>query len=223
MINIEKSQPAPASLAVEKQKPNGTYLQEDVITRLRDDSFGKCYICEEKSITSANVEHVIPHRGDLDLKFDWNNLLLSCSHCNNTKLAKYSNILNCTNPQKIVTNLIDLKMESFPMSEVEVKALSNDADVEETVKLLDDVYNGTTSLKRMEASHLRKKVLDEMRAFQGTLNDYYFEPGLNPEEKESLKGKIRRMLSKESPFTAFKIRAIQRNPHLAQEFGEMIP
>lgn len=223
MINIVKSQPAPNSLAVERQKGSGTYLQEDVITRLREDSFGKCYICEENSITSANIEHVKPHRGDLDWKFDWNNLLLSCSHCNNTKLAKYDNILDCTNSKRIVTSLIDLKMESFPMAEVEVAALGNDVDIIETVKLLDDVYNGTTSLKKMEASHLRKKVLDEMCLFQRVLSEYYFEPGLNQEEKQVLKDKIRRMLSKEAPFTAFKICAIQRNPHLVQEFGEMLP
>lgn len=35
------------------------------------------------------------HKGNLDLKFDWDNLFLSCKHCNNTKGDRFDNILNC--------------------------------------------------------------------------------------------------------------------------------
>ena len=57
---------------------------------------GKCYICENKQITFYQIEHLIPHRGDIDLKYDWNNLFLVCAHCNNTKRDKFEPVLDCT-------------------------------------------------------------------------------------------------------------------------------
>ncbi len=96
MVHFEKSQPAPTCLETEKGKANGDYKCENVLDRIKDDFMNKCYICEYKEPESINVEHFIPHEGDKDLKFDWNNLFWSCSHCNNTKLNNYDNILNCT-------------------------------------------------------------------------------------------------------------------------------
>jgi HNH endonuclease len=47
----------------------------------------------------TNVEHLIPHKGDIDLKFDWGNLCLVCYHCNNLKSSIYNDILS--NKRKI--------------------------------------------------------------------------------------------------------------------------
>lgn len=55
-----------------------------------------CYICENKQITSYQIEHLAPHHGNMDLKFDWNNLFLACAHCNNAKLDKFDPIIDCT-------------------------------------------------------------------------------------------------------------------------------
>ena len=96
MLFFEKSQPAPACLKIEKKKANGDYKCGDVLPRLKKDFKNKCYICEQKEPTSINVEHFIPHKGDSELKFSWDNLFWSCAHCNNIKSDKYNNILNCT-------------------------------------------------------------------------------------------------------------------------------
>lgn len=96
MLFFEKSRPAPACLELEKNKRNGDYKCGDVLARLKCDFKNKCYICELKEPESINVEHFIPHKGDAELKFSWDNLFWSCSHCNNIKLDKYDNILNCT-------------------------------------------------------------------------------------------------------------------------------
>jgi uncharacterized protein (TIGR02646 family) len=104
MIYIQKSQPAPECLAQQKD-----YKCGDVIPRLKADFHNKCYLCEDKGITSINVEHFIPHRGDKNLMYDWDNLFYSCGHCNNTKLAipKFNNILNCTEYNNIsITTLV---------------------------------------------------------------------------------------------------------------------
>lgn len=46
MVKIERSFPAPESLAIEKQKINGSYNKSDVVQRLSADFNNKCYICE---------------------------------------------------------------------------------------------------------------------------------------------------------------------------------
>lgn len=74
MVYIEKSQPAPKCLDKEKNKANGDYRCASVLDRIKNDFRNKCYICEYKEPVSINIEHFRPHKGDKNLKFDWNNL-----------------------------------------------------------------------------------------------------------------------------------------------------
>ena len=69
-----------------------SYNTEHVNQALQEVFHGKCYICENKEATSYQIEHLIPHRGDKKLKYDWNNLFWVCAHCNNIKSDKYEKI-----------------------------------------------------------------------------------------------------------------------------------
>lgn len=106
MVKIDRSYPAPASLALESQNVSGSYSKEDVIDQLEHDFHGKCYICEIKPLMDPQVEHLLPHKGGKypERKFDWNNLFLVCAHCNSVKNKKKydSGILNCceTDPEE---------------------------------------------------------------------------------------------------------------------------
>jgi HNH endonuclease len=223
MINFTKSQPAPACLAVEKAK-NGEYKCGDVHTRLNDDFHRKCYICEDKDISNINVEHLIPHEGDIDLKFDWDNLCLSCPHCNNLKSNIHVNILNCVSNAIIITDAIQFQIDGFPKSEPKFEALlKNNVQVGNTINLLKAVYNGTTSQKQLESSNLRDKLGKEMKEFIDLLYEYFHTDGLEDSEKKSLKIDIKRKLSPESPFTAFKIGVIKSNDRLLSEFKDVLP
>lgn len=62
MVKIERSFPAPASLAEEAKKSSGKYDRPDVIERLKKDFHNKCYICEMKDLQDQNVEHLLPHK-----------------------------------------------------------------------------------------------------------------------------------------------------------------
>ena len=221
MIHLPKSQPAPACLAVEKAKANGTYNCGDVLARLREDFQNKCYLCEQKAPTTINIEHFIPHRGDLDLKFAWLNLFYACGHCNNTKLAKYGNILNCTLAEDGVETGIRYWMNPYPKEKVEVTALADNAVVTETVKLLDDIYNGTTTLKLIESANIRNQILQELRAFQELLLAFYHDLATG-QEQEDLRSKIAKELSPRSSFTAFKRCIIRDNPELMADFHEYL-
>lgn len=109
MVKIERTSQAPASLAKEEQKANGSYCQSDVIELLLHDFHEKCYLCEMNALQSIEVEHLRPHHNGQNkhLKFDWNNLFLSCPHCNAVKnQQKYENkILDCCllDPEAVLT------------------------------------------------------------------------------------------------------------------------
>ena len=220
MIYHKKSQPPPASLIHEKTKISGKYNSEDVLLALKKDFKNKCYICEEKEPSSINVEHFIPHKNrNINLKFDWNNLFYCCVHCNNTKLAhsKFNNILNCTIENDKVDVNIKYYINPFPKE----KAIITQIDVSEktlnTVVLLNEVYNGTTFLKKIESANIRSKLLSEIRKFQDLLFEF-FDDNYNPEELSEIKNQIVKHLNSTSSFTAFKRWIIRENEILNFEF-----
>jgi hypothetical protein len=218
---FKKSQPAPECLEIEKAKANGDYKCGDVLVRLKDDFKNKCYICGYKEPVSINVEHFIPHRGDQDLKFDWNNLFWACVHCNKKKGVDFDNILDCTKQADHVDTALRYHSNPFPFEKVEIEALTDDVKVEETKDLLLDIYNGTTPLGKIEASNLRNKLLKEIFEFQGHLIDYFKDTN-DDEDRKHFLIKIKGHLDKASNFTAFKRWIVTRNEGLMQEFGRFI-
>ncbi|SHJ74969.1 TIGR02646 family protein [Hymenobacter daecheongensis DSM 21074] len=219
MVYFEKSQPAPACLALEKVKANGDYKCDNVLERIKADFKNKCYICECKEPAAINVEHFIPHEGDNDLKFDWNNLFWSCSHCNNTKLARYKNILNCTNSSHDIESKLKYIFKPFPFETVQIIALDDCPEALMTRDLLVAVYNGTTRLKMIESANLRNKLLEEIMDFQRFLCDYFKDTNTQ-EDKNYFLIKIRGHIHRGANFTAFKRWIILENQKLKDEFEE---
>ena len=62
MVKIERSFPAPSSLAKEAAKKNGSYEKPDVVEQLKEDFHNKCYICGLKNLQDPQVEHLLPHK-----------------------------------------------------------------------------------------------------------------------------------------------------------------
>ncbi len=221
MINLVKSQTAPLCLAQEKLKVSGDYKCGEVIPTLKKDFYNKCYLCEEKAPSSINVEHFKPHKGDINLKYDWSNLFYACSHCNNTKLANYNNILNCLDNSKIISNVLKFDIKPFPKEKVNVTALTNDTDVIETANLLNEIYNGTTTLKITEGINIRSKLVNELTEFGKLLQDFCFGIGYSEQDKLDIKNKIKRQVSPDSPFSAFKIWVIKGNESLLEDLKDI--
>jgi uncharacterized protein (TIGR02646 family) len=221
MIFAAKTQPAPPCLANEKIKASGTYRCDDVLHTIKKDFHNKCYICEQRQPTTINVEHFIPHRGNRDLEFDWDNLFYACGHCNNIKSDRgiYDNILNVTIESHEVDKKIRYHINPYPKEKAVFQAIENSEIVNNTVTLLDAVYNGTTTLKKIEAGNLRDNLLKEIRLFQDWLCKYYLEPNL-PEELERIKHEIIRHLRSTSAFSAFKRWIIRDNESMRADFGE---
>lgn len=221
MVYLKKSQPPPDCLEIEKAKASGDYKCENVLERIKDDFKNKCYICEYKEPTTINVEHFRPHEGNITLKFDWDNLFWSCSHCNNTKLANYNNILNCTDLTHYVGIKLKYLFRPFPFEKVIIEEQANSPEVLETKQLLEAVYNGTTKLKTIESANLRNKLLDEIKDFQHYLCEYFKDTN-SADDKEYFLIKIRGHLNRGSNFTAFKRWIILENETLYEKFVEYI-
>ena len=159
MVLVERSYPAPKSLATEALKKGGSYSKPDVVERLRRDFHDKCYICEVKPVDDPEVEHRLPHKGGMypDRKFDWDNLFYSCGHCNTVKnKAKYDEgIIDCcrTDPEKRITQ---------ELVENEVIAMAIDPTDREaclTAELLREVFMSENPALRKFASAARLEKL----------------------------------------------------------------
>ena len=106
--NTEKTRLAIADLQ-KARKSGKTYNTKPVNAALVETFHGKCYICENKKATAYQIEHLIPHRDNRKLKYDWENLFWSCAHCNNIKSDKYEPILDCT--KENVERLVDIGVD----------------------------------------------------------------------------------------------------------------
>ena len=222
MLYLPKSQPAPDCLAHEKTKADGDYKCGDVLNRLASDFKNKCYLCEDKTATSINVEHFIAHKGDKNLKFDWANLFYACGHCNNIKLAKYNSLLNCTTDADIEAK-IRYDIKSFPKELPQIFAIDNAANTYQTVSLLLAIFNGTTPLKKLESANLRDKLIKEVHNFQSILIQYFdYTDAELTEEANALLPRIKLHIGKTANFASFKRWIIRNNDALLAEFGQYL-
>ena len=145
MVKVERSVTAPASLAEEAKKVSGKYDMPDVIKQLREDFHDKCYICEMAKLQDPVVEHLLPHKNGKykDRKFDWNNLFLSCGHCNNVKNKQLyeEGIVDCckVDPEELIYfRLKESKIDVNAIDTTDKKALL-------TVRLIREVFESKES------------------------------------------------------------------------------
>jgi hypothetical protein len=222
MINIQRTQTPSICLEKEKKTPSSTnYRCGDVVEKLKIDFLNKCYLCEECAPKGINVEHFIAHRGNRDAMFDWFNLFFSCPHCNNIKSDLYNFILNCTDFDTIITDVIKFNIKPFPNEAVLIEALNKEEKVLKTAELLDKIYNSkATPIKKIESANLRDSVARELNEFWRLILDYSNTD--YPPKKEELRFLIGQRLKKESAFTAFKIWEIKSSQFLSKEFAAYI-
>ena len=199
MIKVERSFPAPGSLAIEETKTDGKYNLADVTEQLRKDFHNKCYICEIKPVTDPEVEHRLPHKNNTipGRKFDWENLFWACRHCNDAKnKAKYEiGILDCckVDPEDCIR--IELTGDT-----VVIQAIHADPCTCLTVQLLDEAYNTRNTGIRIAACDARIQLIqNEMGKLYKALAKF----GKNPESRKTNRD-LRVLLDRESAFAAVK-------------------
>lgn len=198
MFKVIRTYPAPPSLATKKN-----YGGDDVLKSLKDCFHSKCYLCETKEPLDINIEHFIPHGNDEHLKFEWTNLYLACSRCNNIKLARKEPLLDCCNADFDISDLIKILPPISPFAgNMILEPLSNDPFTLNTAALLNDIYNNENTVnKQMTATFLRKRIYFETGKVSKYMRDY-LEEETSEEEKESLLNKINNLTKSSAPYSA---------------------
>jgi 5-methylcytosine-specific restriction endonuclease McrA len=76
------------------------YNQPDVKDAATRDSFAKCIYCESKvlHVSFGDIEHMKPKKRFPELAYDWQNLGLVCTKCNNAKRDRYDDEVPPVNP-----------------------------------------------------------------------------------------------------------------------------
>ena len=207
MVKVERSFPAPESLAIEAQKASGSYEKEDVVERLKKDFHNKCYICEIDKLQDPQVEHLLPHKNGKypERKFDWNNLFWACGHCNGVKNQNKYNvgIIDCckTDPEELIC---------FRLEDGDIQIIVKDKDDAQailTAELITEVFNKKNTAMRVYKSDLRVRELNQE---MNKLYDAIEELQSNPDSKFALRT-VKALLRRESRFAAFKRSYIRDN------------
>lgn len=218
MVKIERSFPAPDSLAEEAKKVNGKHDKPDVIERLKKDFHNKCYICEMKELQDPNVEHLLPHKNGKypERKFDWENLFWSCSHCNGVKNSgKYDDgILDCCkdDPEKVLSF-------SLVNDDVMITILNLGHETQErTALLITEVFSLKNTGMRTYRSDKRLKLLQrEMNIFYKQLEKFHSHP-----ESKVIKRTMESLLRRESAFAAFKRCYVREHANVYPELQKYV-
>ena len=206
MVKIERkdsdeARAAVASLEREKAKSSGTYNTPEVNKALGLMFAHKCYLCEQKGLHSIQIEHLVPHQKNRDLMFDWNNLFLSCSHCNNMKSDGFTPILDCTKVAVDEKIAFRRHVEALEEDKLDITALDDSPETKNTVALLNAVYYGSTSQRIEEAKIIRTQLSKELNQFEECVKEYASADG---EDKKDLECSIKMKLKWNAPFAAFK-------------------
>lgn len=218
MFNVTRPADAPESLAERR-----SYSEEDVLNKLREIFYDKCYLCEIKDPTSINVEHFDAHQGDLDKKFDWNNLFYVCGRCNNIKLAKYNKLLDCTDDNVDVFRSIKHLPPHTPyQSKIIIDPMVTDEKTVETADLLDEIFNTDRTInKKITGKYLRKKVFHKYNRFLELVNEY-LDDELPQERKDEALERLQVLMSRKQEFSAFMRWIVLEDDYLHELLGNSI-
>ena len=193
MVKCERTYPAPSSLA-----KNHSYNESDTIQRLKEIFHDKCYICEMQGLQDGVPEHLIPHKENKDLKFDWKNLFWACNRCNSIKNnVKYEGkILNCceVDPEKHL-----LCVYEPHEGKIFIKARDTAENSKMTAMLIDESFNlDNTGLR--QSSHSER-----MRAFRAEWNNFlkYLDEYRRAKTRFAFK-KVKARLNRSTVFAAIK-------------------
>lgn len=170
MIPIKKSDGTALQVLLDAARGKGkegdanVYRSGPVYEQLKQDFHEKCYLCEDKEMTSIQIEHFEPHQNDLGKKFAWSNLFYACGHCNHNKGTSFWPLLNCTDPADLIWESLEIRFTPFPKTEIDIcltAACPKPVEGANTLKLLKRALagEGASAMQKDQAKNLRKKML----------------------------------------------------------------
>lgn len=209
MIRVLKNSSIPDTLTTTK-----AYDGEDVKKQLLLDHHDKCYICERIRDTDFEIEHYQSEKHHPELVQEWNNLFLSCRYCNGKKLQYLDNTLNplTVNIEEEIKQAIDYENKKAVFVISGQSTMAHD----ETIKLLDRVFNGTYKLRKIKEERFFEYFVSVMNRFQALVN-LYLKISTPQNEKA-----VRDELDINKEFLGFKYWIIKSNVLLMSVFADNI-
>lgn len=213
MIDVERSQLAPASLAAGK-----SWRGQDVLERLFEDFLGKCYLCEAPlhGLGSFEVDHRQP-RSDGGMPFDWANLFPICKNCNGRRAKSWpeGGMLDPAGGHGVEARVVQVLEPDDDGDLVPAfrAAAVNDPLAMNTVAELDHIHNQCRGGGRLKAADLRDAIQARLVKVQAAVLDYLHARQQMPEAIERLREheqRIRRLVGRDKPFTMLVRSAIRR-------------
>jgi hypothetical protein len=213
VIDVERSQPAPASLAAEKG-----WRGEDVLDRLFEDFLGKCYLCEIPlgGIGSFDVDHRRP-RNDGGAHHDWANLFPICTNCNVRRSKRWPDggLLDPASGQgveKRVLQVLEIDEDGKPLPRFSA-ANPGDVEANNTAAELDHIHNDPRPPGRAKAGDLRDAISRRSQKVAREVLEYLHVRLQAPDDEQRIRGheqRIRRLVARDAPFTMLVRSAIRR-------------
>lgn len=212
MIRVKKSNDVPLSLQI----PNCTrYDGEDVRELLFNDHFGKCYLCEQQTGKSFEIEHLKAKAEGFypELRYSWGNLFLACPYCNGRKPNDFDQLLDPTTVN--IEDIIEQRI-NFSDSKVINRSCQKNESTNQTISVLNRLFNGKSGLRDVKGQILYKDLQREISFFMELLIKYRLD------HHETNKQAIIDCLHISKEFLGFKYWIIRDNEDLNQEFCRYI-
>lgn len=215
MFRVKRPAPPPEGLTK-------GFNTEDVVLKLRDIFYSKCYLCESKRVASPEVEHFIPQSLDPLLEDNWDNLFYSCRRCNSIKSASQNKLLDCTKVDVFEAIILELPLRNSKPISVEVNKNYESEEASNTASLLLKCFNNENSgYQKITRAELRRRILYHCTNFLK-----YRELLLSDEAGEGevahAEGRLKRMVQPTFEFHAFWRRMFIEDEELIRSFSHFL-
>lgn len=208
MIKVKKSPNVPSSLTA-----TTAYDGQDVISQLLADQHEKCYICERRRDTDFEIEHHRSQTNYPELVQEWDNLFMGCGYCNRKKSSDFDNTLNpkdCCIEDEIEQRIDFANKKAMFVTSV------NDEQHDETVRLLERVYNGTKRIRTKKEEIFIEQAISVVNKFSDLVICYLNHPDASTEKA------IKDELTIDKELLGFKYWIIRDTPMLYRAFAQDI-
>jgi uncharacterized protein (TIGR02646 family) len=158
----------------EKENAENKYKHDDIKNELKTIFNNKCAYCESSiSVVSyGEIEHFAPKSQYPQLCFEWSNLLLSCSICNNKKHNGTKFPLDSQGQPLLIQPIIEnpnlfLHFVYNPLSEIaEIEAINGNPKGKETIKIFGLNSTGRISLLKQRSEYVQNLIYIAIKAGQ---------------------------------------------------------
>jgi uncharacterized protein (TIGR02646 family) len=196
------------------------YRSKEVVNALKTMFHGKCYLCEN-DVSNPVVEHFIPHGGNRELEYEWNNLYYSCHRCNSIKGVE-RDFLDCCDASVDVSKSIKCLCSSVADDDIKVKAQNVDQKTQNTANLLHRCYNeNNTGIRSISREYLHESIFEMYCVFIKYRRILKNRDALSSDKADALEH-LKNMVKDSYPFSIFWKWHIKSDSFLANNFPDLL-